>query len=578
MLPLLQGFVAQRSFSATSSNSQTPEPGADDSGEDKPAESQIQTKDFSTDEASTAPSDDSQDLMVTLISRRSIRRAGLRYLRRGIDDDGNVANAVETEQILSAPSWDKVFSYLQIRGSIPLYFSQSPYSLRPRPVLLLTEEENTAAAQTHFQALKKRYGDVQIVSLVEKHGNEAVVGDKYRDTVASVNSSTSLNINWTWFDFHKECRGMRFENVSRLFDDIGDTLDSFSYSTTTPTTSTGQRGILRTNCMDCLDRTNVVQSGAARRALLHQLTTLSTPPPNLTFLDNMWADNGDAISKQYASTAALKGQFTRTKKRTYQGALTDFGLTMTRFFTNIISDFFTQATIDFLLGNVTSRVFSDFEAEMATHDPRISMRRIRANAVEIAAKIVVADEDERVQGGWTFLTPNSERNLRNATTEKVLLLTDRALYLCAFDWPLEKVSAFERVPVEDVTAISAGAYITATLSAGQIDPERNAGFVVSYEPSEKREVIRVNTRAMTNSFEKEAPKEGAKGGVKRWVFKAMRQEEGTERECVQRVVGEVGRVCGKEVAEEDVLGLEEARKGTGLWEQWGYAVKKLVWA
>ena len=32
-----------------------------------------------------------------------------------------------------------------------------------------------------------------------------------------------------------------------------------------------QQGVFRTNCIDCLDRTNVVQSMFARRSLLHQL-------------------------------------------------------------------------------------------------------------------------------------------------------------------------------------------------------------------------------------------------------------------------------------------------------------------
>jgi hypothetical protein len=35
-----------------------------------------------------------------VISRRSRERAGLRYQRRGIDDDAHVANFVETETIM----------------------------------------------------------------------------------------------------------------------------------------------------------------------------------------------------------------------------------------------------------------------------------------------------------------------------------------------------------------------------------------------------------------------------------------------------------------------------------------------
>lgn len=52
-----------------------------------------------------------------LISRRSRDRAGLRFQRRGIDDEGNVANFVETEQIVRCSSKGRAFSFIQIRGS-----------------------------------------------------------------------------------------------------------------------------------------------------------------------------------------------------------------------------------------------------------------------------------------------------------------------------------------------------------------------------------------------------------------------------------------------------------------------------
>lgn len=59
---------------------------------------------------------------LTLISRLSCRRAGTRFNSRGIDDDGHVANFVETETVVWDPgsSGRSVgFSYCQIRGSIP---------------------------------------------------------------------------------------------------------------------------------------------------------------------------------------------------------------------------------------------------------------------------------------------------------------------------------------------------------------------------------------------------------------------------------------------------------------------------
>jgi hypothetical protein len=148
----------------------------------------------------------------------------------------------------------------------------------------------------------------------------------------------NVKVGFEWFDFHAVCRGMKFENVSILLDSLGPTLDSFG--TTVEEDSKlieKQKGILRTNCMDCLDRTNIVQSACGRRALEIQLKEegfdLSSQLDQTTeWFNTLWADNGDAISRQYASTAAMKGDFTRTRKRNYRGALTDMGISISRFY------------------------------------------------------------------------------------------------------------------------------------------------------------------------------------------------------------------------------------------------------
>ena len=57
-----------------------------------------------------------------LISRRRHAMAGARFISRGIDDKSNVANFVESELIVTYE--DKIYSYLQIRGSIPLFWEQ----------------------------------------------------------------------------------------------------------------------------------------------------------------------------------------------------------------------------------------------------------------------------------------------------------------------------------------------------------------------------------------------------------------------------------------------------------------------
>ncbi|KAK6983504.1 phosphatidylinositide phosphatase SAC1 [Biomphalaria glabrata] len=81
-----------------------------------------------------------------------------------------------------------------------------------------------------------------------------------------------------------------------------------------------QGGVFRTNCIDCLDRTNVVQSLIAKEILQEQLLKLGILRSEKELQDqkafdavfkNVWADNADVISKEYAGTGALKTDFTR---------------------------------------------------------------------------------------------------------------------------------------------------------------------------------------------------------------------------------------------------------------------------
>jgi hypothetical protein len=58
-----------------------------------------------------------QSINLALISRLSCRRAGTRFNARGIDDDGNVANNVETEILLS--NGELCYSLVCVRGSVP---------------------------------------------------------------------------------------------------------------------------------------------------------------------------------------------------------------------------------------------------------------------------------------------------------------------------------------------------------------------------------------------------------------------------------------------------------------------------
>jgi hypothetical protein len=64
----------------------------------------------------------------------------------------------------------------------------------------------------------------------------------------------------------------------------------------------------------------------------------------------VWADNADSISRLYAGTPALKGDFTRTGKRTKKGALDDGKNSLQRYYLNNFLDADRQEGIDLVMG------------------------------------------------------------------------------------------------------------------------------------------------------------------------------------------------------------------------------------
>ena len=56
------------------------------------------------------------------------------------------------------------------------------------------------------------------------------------------------------------------------------------------------------------------------------------------------------ISRMYAGTSALKGDFTRTGKRNITGMMNDASNSLARMYLNTVKDFWRQATIDYVLG------------------------------------------------------------------------------------------------------------------------------------------------------------------------------------------------------------------------------------
>jgi len=114
--------------------------------------------------------------------------------------------------------------------------------------------------------------------------------------------------------------------------------------------------VFRTNCLDCLDRTNVTQTKIALRILENVLDRIKSQNRKghdagvsgfdaynsdayvFDILKNMWAENGDTISKQYAGTGSTITSVTKTGKQGIMGKIDQMRKGVERFLVNNMED------------------------------------------------------------------------------------------------------------------------------------------------------------------------------------------------------------------------------------------------
>ncbi|KAI8343973.1 SacI homology domain-containing protein [Chlamydoabsidia padenii] len=579
-----------------------------------------------------------------LISRRSCERAGLRYQRRGVNDDGQVANFVETEQLVvfEREGVHHVASFVQTRGSIPLFWSQSAYALHPDPVLHRSDEENAEAFGKHFQQQESLYGPQIIVNLTELAGREAIIGSEYRHHIEKL---ADPSIKYVEFDFHKETKGMRFENIKKLGDSLSDDVTKMAYfwEGDDDTVFCEQTSVFRTNCMDCLDRTNVVQSSFARQVLNLQLMRFGItdyPDKGIKYYEqferifnNVWANNGDMISRMYTGTSALKGDFTRTGKRNITGIMNDASNSLARMYFNTVKDFHRQAAIDYVLGYHKIDIFKRVpESNERSAEPGMEkwLEKIRNEAIQVSCEIVIADDETKLHG-WTLLAPKDNKNGKPSSKrfeEKVVLLTRKALYVCSYNYHLEKVVQFKRVELRTIKSIQMGDYILSSLTPESRDPDENYGFNIVYNSN--NQIMRWNTGSILNqnlddlnilasdvelgkedgtesdsslSSQSSSSSSSSNTDIEDkdltpaqeacLSFKAVRYNVSEEwvveklstcKQQVQDIVKHITTQCGhsmdpdgKFVVYKPIISLAQAEKTDGLFKKMGYKLKHAIW-
>ncbi|XP_010531881.1 PREDICTED: phosphoinositide phosphatase SAC5 [Tarenaya hassleriana] len=356
------------------------------------------------------------EVVMTVIARRSRHFAGTRYLRRGVNEMGRAANDVETEQIISKEVPDDgqrvvISSVVQNRGSIPLFWSQETSLFNPQPdIQLYKNEMNYEATKRHFENLKQRYGDpiiiLNLIKASEKKHRETILRPEFAKAILFINRSLKKEnrLRPIHFDLSKHFKIGAESAFDRLCTFATDALDLTGIFCCEASTSVGseellndscfensdadgftqslpgrdeetinaekgtfltdismlQTGVMRTNCIDCLDRTNLAQYALGLMALgrqFHALGITSSSNSDLsshpsTTLMEIYQTMGDTLALQYGGSEAHSKMFCDLRgERNLVNRHRDIFTALRRHYSNAYLDGQKQNGINMFLGH-----------------------------------------------------------------------------------------------------------------------------------------------------------------------------------------------------------------------------------
>ncbi|XP_010049319.2 phosphoinositide phosphatase SAC3 isoform X2 [Eucalyptus grandis] len=391
-----------------------------------------------------------RDFTLTLIARRSRHYAGMRYLKRGVNEKGKVANDVETEQIVyeGVPEGFpmQVTSVVQNRGSIPLFWSQETSRLNLKPDIIVSKKDQTyEATRLHFENLVSRYGNpiiiLNLIKTEEKKPRESKLRAEFATAIDFINKDLpeENRLKFLHWDLHKHSRskatnalftlgkvatyaltltgffycqvsptwrpddclkqsssekvnnsGLSSMDLGENENDVGDLLerkpsegDDLINGNHSGKPPMFQRGVLRTNCIDCLDRTNVAQYAYGLTALGHQLHALGGIDCPKIDLDAPLADElmgfyesmGDTLAHQYGGSAAHNKIFSQRRGQWKAATQSqEFFRTLQRYYNNAYMDAMKQDAIDVFLGNFQPDIDKPAVWELDSDQPSDSGR------------------------------------------------------------------------------------------------------------------------------------------------------------------------------------------------------------
>ncbi len=266
-------------------------------------------------------------IVLALISRRSTNMPGTSHNCKGIDEFGNAANFVESEQILQSDK--KTFSFVIYRGCPFVFYKKKPSESGLKLVDKPNSEKIESAITKHIESITQRSKyNIFILNLLSEHSHtESEINQQVKAEHFPINTSTDGIVQNLNYDCKNEIERQEFADLEFFINTLLEN-DNFMNTIQYSLDDNGkkcimQKGVFRVNCLNSLDRTNIIQTAICWKIIedlvfifLIKFTFLGFDTislfgkyyintkqkslhPILNTFKTLWTHNGENLSLQY---------------------------------------------------------------------------------------------------------------------------------------------------------------------------------------------------------------------------------------------------------------------------------------
>ena len=283
------------------------------------------------------------------IARRSVLNPYTRYTSRGLNESGAPGNEVECELIFKKDD-GKFMSNCWRRGTVPIKWG-TVVKLRATHVVSQDSDPRTVE---YFQRIAKRFGNVhvQIVSLLDESDNEKKLRDAYNAAVNNLDFVGFMDFNLAEIPEDKV--------VATTEEALFEVAERSSFNSE----DAKQQSVLRFNCADSIDRTNVATFCYAR--ILARMQNAGQDVED--WLTKAFVKSGDILSLIYTDTLASRSQVIRSMTSGMSHAKSDTAIGFMRRVNHMMTDADKDKMIAFWICNTytSNWLFSMDETHLST--------------------------------------------------------------------------------------------------------------------------------------------------------------------------------------------------------------------